>query len=235
MTHISLKKSLLPALLFCAITLAHADPYNLWSGSNGDIGYLSQGMLGIWHVDKFQMVDSSGSGVPLEVDYSTLPRLGGSWSTIPQYQPVQIGLECSLMTSFRIDKINYIEAGGSGLKINLSTSLWTLDASGGPYVNFFLGDTTRFYVAGGPMLIYAWYWADRTETVGISDTETDNSATAFGGGAYARCGLEFEAFPMGYIGLSARGTWFYLNFSDLDQDRASLGGIAGFVTFTAGF
>ena len=135
----------------------------------------------------------------------------------------------------KIDKINYLYAGGNGLRVSLSSSLWMFDLAGGGYANLYLGreGNARIYAGGGPLMMYASYRTDKDfndESVeDLIDTES-----AFGLGLYARGGIEFRVANAGMLGLGVRGTWSNLDFSD-SGGRSDLSGLAAFATFTAGF
>ena len=217
----------LTALLAAPFAAAQSD-YDFW-----DENYTVQALLGGVRFDhlKFNIQDSA---TPARADLSTLPQLGGAWTTLPKGDRFQYGLETSLLFGFQIDHVNYLYLGGGGLRVSLSTSLWTFDLAGGGYASLFLDPArnVRLYAGGGPLLMYLDYHTDK-EFSDNSDAES-NTKTAFGIGAYARTGLEFRVYDKGMLGFGARSSWVDVNLSDVGG-RSRLNGIALFATFTAGF
>jgi len=71
----------------------------------------------------------------------------------------------------------------------------------GLYLNAFLAQRVRVYVSGGPSLQYGrvdYEFRDSTgRRVGVGDS-------GYGGGIYARAGIEFEVRPGHYAGFGAR-------------------------------
>ena len=139
-----------------------------------------------------------------------------------------------MLFGFQLERINYLYAGGSGLYVHLSTSLWMIDLAGGGYASLFLdrGKNVRVYVGAGPLMTYASYRADKEFSDGSPDVKSNENA--FGLGVYARTGFEFRVAEMGLLGLGVRGTWSDIDFSSIGG-RSELVGIAAFATFTAGF
>lgn len=218
----------LAAMLVPAGLHAETYPYDAWTED-----YTAQALLGATRFEnlKFKIDDSA---TPREANLSTIPTLGGAWSTLPTGERLQCGLESAFLLGFQIDKINYLYAGGGGLHVSLSTSMWMFDLSGGAYANLYL-DTdrnVRLYAGGGPLMMFASYRTDKE----FSDSSDDEVSTesAFGLGVYARTGIEFRIQDAGMLGFGARGTWSDVDFSDVGG-RSDLEGIAFFATFTAGF
>ena len=215
--------------LILAVATTYASEYDFW-----DKDYTSQALLGAVQFEnlKFKVDDSTS---PKEVDLSLLPQLGGAWTTLPKESArLQYGLECSFLLGFQFDKINYIQAGGSGLYVSVSTSMWMFDLAGGGYASLFLDPkhNVRIYAGGGPLMMYADYRADKEYDDGTTPDE-DVGESAFGIGLYARTGIEFRLYEKGMLGVGARGSWSTVDFSDVGG-RSELVGTALFVTFTAG-
>lgn len=223
---------LFTATLLLLITSAHAQnsKYDIWQED-----YTVQALLGAVQFEnlKFNVDDSSS---PKEVDLSLLPQLGGAWATLPKEGArFQYGLEASFLLGFQFDKINYLQAGGSGLYVSISTSMWMFDLAGGGYASLFLDPkrNIRLYAGGGPLMVYADYRADKEYDDGTTPDE-DVGESAFGIGVYARAGIEFRLYEKGMLGIGARSTWSNVDFSDVGG-RSELVGTALFATFTAGF
>jgi len=227
-------KNLKPAYIGLAILLAttavfgQTSKYDFW-----DKNYSVQSLLGAVKYDGLE-VQVEDSVEPTEVDISTIPQLGGAWTTAPNGERFQLGLECSFLLGFRFDSVNYAYLGGGGAYVSLSTSMWTFDLAGGGYANLFLdkGRKVRIYAGGGPLMNYADYRTDREYT--DNTPEENDQESAFGLGFYARTGFEFRVNRYGMLGLGVRGTWTNADFTEI-SGSSELTGIAAFATFTAGF
>lgn len=195
--------------------------------------YNVQALLGAVSFEhlKFDVADSA---TPKEVDHSLLPQLGGAWFTLPRGDRFQYGLETSFLLGFRVDDIQYISVNDGTLRVKLSSTLWMFDLAGGVYANLYLdpGRNVRIYVGGGPLMMYVDYQADREFSDDSPDEEDGESA--FGIGVYARSGFEFRVHEKGMLGLGVRGSWSNVDFTDIGG-RSDVVGLAGFVTYTAGF
>lgn len=219
---------ILYAAMLCTDTRGQYSNYDTW-----DEDYTVQALLGAVKYRDLEFDNTDGSADPIRTDLSNIPQLGGAWGTLPKGDRFQYGLECSFLLGFRFDEINYASAGGSGLKISISTSMWMFDLAGGPYASLRLTDNVRLYGGAGPLMIFADYDAEREETGGTADGTYDNSESAFGIGAYARTGIEFRVHERGMLGLGVRGSWTNIDFSDVGGS-SDISGLAGFVTYTAG-
>jgi len=203
--------------------------YNFWESN-----YSIQALAGAAKFGnlEFDMPDSSESKT---VDLSLIPQIGGAWGTRPWGKgALQFGLEATFLFGFQVDEINYITAGGSGLRVSIDASMWMFDLAGGAYMNYFIGKNrnVRLYVAGGPLLIYSDYQVDRDYADATQDDESE-SESAFGLGIYARTGLEFRIYEYGMLGLGIRGNWANLDFTEVGGS-SDLSGLAAYITFTAG-
>ncbi len=222
------------AALVLTATAAQAQysTYDTW-----DYNYTVQALLGAVQFENLKIDDSSGSGGTTEIDMSLLPQLGAAWGTVPKGDRFQYGLETSFLLGFQFDDINFVSAGGHGLYVSISTSMWMFDFSGGPYASLFLdrNRNIRLYAAGGPLMVYADYSSDREETPdGPGDSETYKThESAFGLGLYARAGFEFRLYEKGMLGLGVRGTWSNVDLTDVGGS-SDLTGMAAFISFTAG-
>ena len=217
----------LVALLTSSAAMAQSHKYDFWEEN-----YTVQGLLGAVKYEnlKFTPPDATEETT---VDISALPQFGGAWGTLPKGERFQYGLECSFLMGIRFDSVNYLYAGGGGLYVSLSTSMWMFDIAGGPYANLFLDKArkVRLYGGVGPLMTYADY---RTESdfEGSRPSES-NSESVFGLGVYARAGVEFRVHRYGMLGLGARGTWSNVDFTEVGGS-SELVGLAAFVSYTAG-
>jgi len=227
-----MKPILFALILVAAVGLRppsiQASQYDTW-----DENYNVSALLGAANYDnlKFRLNDSASGN---EADLSQLPQLGGAWYTLPIGDRLQCGLETTFLLGFQVDKLNYLYVGGGGLRVSVSTSIWMFDLAGGVYANAYLdpGRKVRLYAGAGPLIMYASYRAEHDYSDG-TDEETENKA-AFGLGGYARTGIEFRIHERGMLGLGARGSWTRLDFTDVGG-QSEMTGIAGFITYTAGF
>lgn len=219
----------LTILTLAISTQAQDNTYDYWENN-----YTVQALLGAVQFENLKIDDTSGSGDPAEIDLSLIPQFGAAWGTLPKGDRFQYGLETSFLLGLRFDDINYISAGGSGLHVSISTSMWMFDLAGGGYASLFLDKNhkTRIYIGGGPLMTYVDYRSERTEDGGTEET-FDNNESAFGIGVYARAGFEFRIYEAGMLGLGARGTWSSLDLTDVGG-TSELTGVAAFVSFTAG-
>jgi hypothetical protein len=202
---------LIAAVVLVGGAKAQMGQYNSWEEN-----YTVQALLGAVQYENFKF-DLKDSAERKEVDVSLLPQLGGAWTTLPKGDRFQYGLETSFLLGFRFDKLNYLVLGGtSGLQASIEVSMWTFDLSGGAYASLFVDPErkVRIYAGGGPLMVYADYWADRKYDDGITEDEK-TSESAFGLGLYARAGIEFRTHEKGMLGLGARGNWSSVDFSDV--------------------
>jgi len=218
-------------LLLCLALAGHAmaqyNAYDAW-----DEDYTVQALLGAVHFENLTL--DVPDSTTAEVDLSTVPQLGGAWTTLPRGNRIQAGLEASFLLGFMADRVNYISAGGGGLVVSISTSLWLFDLGGGAYINLFLDKArkVRIYGGTGPLLMYADYRADKKFADATPNEE--ERKTAFGAGVYARTGIEIRVHENGMAGLGARGTWAHLDFSEVGG-HSELVGLGIFATYTIGF
>lgn len=221
--------TILCVALLCANARGEKNKYDTW-----DENYTVQALLGAVQYNDLEFKNTDGSGDSIETDMSLIPQLGGAWGTLPKGNRFQYGLECTFLLGFRVDKVKYASVGGTtGLNVSVSTTMWMVDLSGGPYINLRLTDNLRIYGGVGPLMVFSDYRSEREETGGAEDGTYDSSESAFGIGAYARSGIEFRVAERGMLGLGVRGNWSNVDFSDVGG-TSDVSGIAAFVTFTAG-
>jgi hypothetical protein len=211
--------------MLCANARGQYSEYDTW-----DKNYAVQALLGAMKFDdlEFEVED----GQKEEADLSTIPQLGGAWGTLPKGDRFQYGLECSFLMGFRVKDLEYLVIN-SGLRAEVSVSLWTFDLAGGPYASLFLdkGKKVRLYGGAGPLMMYADYNSDKDLS---DDTTDDEDESAFGVGVYARAGLEIRMYKYGMLGMGVRSIYADIDFNEV-KGTSDVRGIAAFVTFTAGF
>jgi hypothetical protein len=138
-------------ILIAICTHAQQHKYDEWHEN-----YTVQALLGAVRYDDLKITDDSGAGDPKEIDHSSLPQIGGAWTTLPIGNRIQCGLEAIFLLGFRFDKVNYISLSGGVAEVSISTSMWTFDLGGGAYVNIFPDPKRRIRIYGGagPLLLY---------------------------------------------------------------------------------
>ena len=222
----------IPATILFTLTAlsgwAQFHKYDVWEEN-----FTVSGLLGAVQYQNLKFTPPD-SAEPTEVDLSLIPQVGGAWTTLPRGERFQYGLEATFLLGFRFDKVNYAYLGRSGTYISLSTSMWMFDLAGGPYVNLFLTklEKVRIFAGAGPTMTFAMYQSDRTYS-DSSTTESDDES-AFGLGLYARAGIEFRVVEKGMLGMSVRGSWANLDFTDIGGN-SEVDGIGLYANFTAGF
>ena len=222
---------LLSILGTATLSQAQDHTYDIWEAN-----YTVSGLLGAIQYDDFKMKPKdAAAGESAEVDLALLPQIGGTWTTLPKGERFQYGLETTFLLGFRVDDIKYYATtGGGGTKVNLSTSMWMVDFSGGAYASLFLtkSEKVRIYAGGGPLMVFASYRTEREYDNG--DEDEDHTESAFGLGVYARTGAEVRVHEKGMIGLGVRGNWATVDFSDVGGS-SELSGLGFYASYTAGF
>ncbi len=215
-------------LLMIVVSASGTTMYDEWEEN-----YNVQALLGATKFENLKF-DVEGSDTPVEVDLSTIPQLGGAWTTPARGDSLNVGLETSFLLGFQLDKVSFASSTNNALLINISTSMWMFDLAGGGYANLYLGadKNVRLYVAGGPLMTFASYRAKREFNDG--STPRSDTESVFGLGLYARTGFEFRVAELGMLGLGVRSTWANVDFSNVGGS-SELIGISGFVTYTVGF
>lgn len=211
--------------MLCANARGQYSEYDTWEQN-----YAVQALLGAMKFDDLEFEVEEGQDE--EADLSTIPQLGGAWATLPKGDRFQYGLECSFLLGFRVKDLEYLVIS-SGLRAEVSVSLWTFDLAGGPYASFFLDKEKRWRIYGGagPLMMYADYNSDKDLS---DDTTDDEDESAFGVGVYGRAGLEFRVYKYGMLGMGVRSIYADIDFNEV-SGTTDVRGTAAFVTFTAGF
>ncbi len=189
---------------------------------------LLQGFGGASYLSDFT-VSANGSTVELDDDeYEVLPVLGGGAQLKLAGQALDFGLEGFLSFSGRTD-LEAFASGGGGAVAVFDVSLLVVDVYGGPFLSCFLSDRLRVYGSAGPLLEWAGYeQSDDTE-----DEDGDDDTSGFGGGFYARTGIEF-LLPSGkLVGFGARWSDSSIELGD-DFGDLDLQGLELFVSYSYG-
>lgn len=188
--------------------------------------HVLQGFLGVTFYDDYK-IDNGGA---IEIDgggdsASQLPLIGGGGQLKLGGDKVDFGVEGMFSLAWRSNATAFA-VGGGGAAVAVDVDTFLIDLYGGPFANLFLGEKTRVYVAGGPLL----EWADYDQETAL----TSDSGSGFGVGLYARTGIEFTLASRTMVGVGVR--W---SDSTIDLDGGlgdlELQGVQAFITVTQGF
>ncbi len=157
---------------------------------------LLQGYFGASLLDRVTVTQDGN----VEVDgddgsLDQLPVIGGGAQWKLAGERMTLGLEGMFAFSGRANAEAFA-FGGSGAVIAIDVDLLLFDIYGGPFVSLDLGDNTRIYGAGGPVMQFA-EWDQSFE-------EDLQSGDGFGTGLYARTGIEFMLPSGDLIGFGVR-------------------------------
>jgi hypothetical protein len=189
---------------------------------------LLQGYIGASYLSEFQVNPSGAPPIELaEDEYEVLPVVGGGAQLKLAGRALDFGVEGFVAFSGRTNLEAFASSGGSTIAV-FDVSLLVVEAYGGPFVSRFAGDRLRLYAGAGPLLQWVGYEQDDDS----SDLE-DDDAEGFGGGVYARGGLEFLLPSRKLVGFGARWSESSIDldgeFGDLD-----LSGLELFVSYSYG-
>ncbi len=193
-----------------------------------------QAMLGATHYSdlSFEQQSITDPSVEAESEISLMPTLGicGGMSLLKE--PATLGLEGGVLFGWRSDSVTAVGHGGT-IRVDIDSNLYLLDLFLGPYVSANLGQRWRIYAGAGPLMMVGQY--DKRSDEHVSESETireDKTSMAFGGGLYARTGIEFKFEDGSFMGLCVRGFRSRLDFEDVPED-IDVNGIQFLITFTA--
>lgn len=185
---------------------------------------LLQGFFGAEILNKVEL--SGGTSPDSEADGDTyLPAIGGGGQWKLAGDKVEFGVEGMISFAWQANATAFSTAGG-GATVAISFGLLLVDLYGGPFVNVWLGDSTRLYLAAGPLL----EWANYDQYYGANS----DTATGFGGGGYARTGVEFRLPSQTLIGLGVRWSKSSISLSN-NLGNLDLEGYQAVLTVTRGF
>ncbi|MEM9381032.1 MAG: hypothetical protein AAGB93_13855 [Planctomycetota bacterium] len=157
--------------------------------------HVIQGTLGI---SNLRGLDTSGGGGTGARD-RTFPMAGGAFQRALRDGPVQFGIEGGFTFGFDRDRTT-VSSGNGAIVVRRDDDVFLLDGFIGAYLNVPLRPEWRLYAGVGPVVQYA-----RVD-VEVDDlaTVTRVSENGFGGGYYARAGLEFAITEAALLGLGVR-------------------------------
>ncbi len=187
-----------------------------------------QGYLGATVLDT---LETSGGSVPpidgSDESSSQFPTIGGGAQWKLAGERVDFGFEGMLGFSGRLDGGAFV-VGGGGATVAVNVDMLLFELYGGPFINVFLGERLRAYLAAGPVMQWASY--DQK----AANPAQSGSGSGFGTGVYARTGLELAVSPGTLVGLGVR--WIDTRI-DLDSGLGDLDteGYQFLLTVTRGF
>ena len=173
-----------------------------------------QGVVGITQYTSGPSVAAPGT-VVLDDGSDTLPMLGGAFQHALKDGPLQLGIEGGLSGSWLTTR-TVLAAGNGAVVTQRENELFLLDGFVGAYASLPLEGGWRVYGGTGPVMQYAG--VDTEDLDQPLGTEAD-SLDGFGGGWYARAGVELEFDGPLLIGLGVR--WVD-SFADLGPDLNDL-------------
>jgi hypothetical protein len=153
-------------------------------------------MQGFFGVSFYNQIEREGGGSPdVEGESSGIDQMpvfggGGQWKL--GGESLDYGLEALFSMEGRANAAAFA-AGGGGATIAVDVDMFVIDMYGGPFINKFLGDKLRWYLAAGPMMQFANY--DQHSNL------FHDSGSGFGFGGYARTGFEVVLPSRTMIGL----------------------------------
>lgn len=203
---------LIPLLLAALASLVgcKSDPYGL-PPRDPYLGVpIVQGLIGVVEFDDDDLDLDSSLDAQVEDDSRTLPLLGGA----VQYPVVggpgfQFGFEGGGTIAWDSDTVRVATNGGTVI-VRADNDLFLVDAFVGGYANLYMGRRFRIWAGAGPLL----QWGSVDMDYDDAGVPVDISDTGFGGGGYARAGLEFEFVPNTWAGLSVRYVNSSLDFGE---------------------
>jgi hypothetical protein len=172
-------------------------------------GMFVQGLIGASSFNAVNVdLDSSYGNVVDEGD-ETFPLLGGVFQRALQgSDKTHFGFESGFTLGWQ-GNVSAVAVGGGGLVVAADNDVFLFDWFGGPFFDVLLGQRTRVYVGGGPLLQWASVELDWDQPGGHVHTHE----SGFGFGWYVRTGIEFALRPGLQLGFGVRWVDAYADFS----------------------
>jgi opacity protein-like surface antigen len=197
--------------LAAALCGACVAPSRRWEAPAPDVppvGMSVQGLVGLAEVEPRDFGFDTGSGQVQDADDATMPLIGGVFQYALAGRGPRIGLEGGFTFGWQGDFDAVLVQSGT-LVVRLDNELVLWDLFGGVFADAMLGERVRVYAAAGPLL-----------QVGSIDSRWDDPISGpqrvdddgFGGGLYARGGIELALRPGLFIGLGYRVVDSQLDF-----------------------
>jgi len=158
---------------------------------------LVQGLIGLTRITSIETSLSDGSDSDED---STLPMVGGAWQTVLHNGRLQLGFETGLTVGWDSES-GTVDLGNGGGSVPSRNHLFGVDGFVGLFGGAWLTNNLRLYVGAGPLLQYAKVSVEYEDAMSLHrDAEDDG----FGGGVYARAGIEYSMTPSTLVGLGVR-------------------------------
>lgn len=203
---------------------------------NPDTNVIVQVMLGAARYSSMNLADQSTTdpSVETESEITWMPTIGIYGGVPLTHKAITFGLEGGALVAWKSDTVTAYGGSGNGIRVHTKNELYLVDLSGGPYLSTPLGQHARFYIGAGPLLMYGQNnmhsdeYQDDTPTVSDHDT-----SSAYGGGVYARTGIELKLGDGYWMGLGIRAFSSRLDF-DTAADKTDVKGAQLLITYTFG-
>lgn len=169
---------------------------------------------------------NSGSSAAFDGRLGDVPYLGAVGQVVMHDDAMGYGWEGGVFFSWINDYASYYarsDGNGGTVSIRLDNAFWSLETFAGLYADYRPMSRLRFYVSGGPLLVYGVAETDQPANaqslpasgagsvivIDVSHSDTDLSA-----GWYVRSGLELRLTEDLWAGLNVRHLNAHLNLSD---------------------
>jgi hypothetical protein len=178
-----------------------APPPVVRTGPDLVVGQLvAQGMVG---VSFFERVERTGgitppSG-PQPDDLERMATLAGAWQQAFGDAWLDWGLEGGGALGYR-NANGRVDTAGGPVPVDVALSLF--DLHGGLFASRHLGHRARIFAAAGPLVQFANYWQESSDSNALMGL--DQHGSGVGLGYYGRTGIEFQTSLDLMIGLSLR-------------------------------
>jgi len=229
-----------PTLLLAALVLHSTLASAQWEKDKDRV----QVFLGVMDLADQTGEIQAGPGEPVEIDFSNLPTIGLEVET--PYSAADTGLEYGINAgggiSWKGDNTSFAgSVGGSGsiVVFRIDNSFMLGEVHLGGYLRSHLGESADLYLGGGPAILYGRHKVEDEEIeegTAISRNGTviitNDNASDFTLGFYARAGIEFDLGKGAQWGLGLRYLGGELDFNDT-VGKIDIEGTQVLITYSA--
>lgn len=189
---------------------------------------LVQGMLGITDADSVD-VELDGPTDEIRDDGTdTFGMIGGAWQQALRAGAVDVGYEFGFTASFDSGR-GAVAVNNGALLVASEIDALFIDGFVGVYLGARLGDRVRLYGGAGPVLQYGEIKVDYVDQANAG-VRVDDSG--FGGGVYARAGIEYRMPNGTLVGLGVRRLDSRVDFGSGGFDEIDFEATQAFITVT---